>query len=283
MTLDISTLLLQKHPGKPANAEVVAKMLDSYGSQVAYAVSVRDLNVLESYYQKASLIPKTATMDAFGLREYILNGPLHGNENVIVCFDKNAKPHLLKRMNNEDEIHRVRIFAAASILNDHIMPFEVKGTHDNDACMLMPFYPATLTSLSLSHFVHGHGDTSLVEKLIGQMSVALEAMHSQDFCHMDIKPSNIAIDCEGNFVLIDVGSVAMVGEVTEATDLFLPKEDGGTYGRYVATEKRDWLMLALTVYSKVNDAWNGKDRVSQSVLDAFVQSTSFMAPFKQRY
>jgi serine/threonine protein kinase len=109
------------------------------------------------------------------------------------------------------------------------------------------------------------------------ISAALDALRAIGFCHMDIKPSNIAIEyCEGNFVLVDLlGSVAHIGDPTVSTELYLPVEDRGTYGRYVATEKRDWQMLSLTVYSKVvSDSWSGNNRIPERKLQEFLRTTT---------
>jgi serine/threonine protein kinase len=270
VTPDIETLLRQG--GRTSvQAPIVSAMLEHYGSQVAYAVSSRQINVLEDYYVKASKIPKTSTMRAIGCEGYIMNGPLHGNENLIICFDLEAKPHLLKRLNNEDERHRVYCFSQRKFCHPHVTSFEFRSGGGELAAMIMPIFPSTLHSLTLNQ-----GNSKIIGKLISQISEALEALHAIGYCHMDIKPSNIAIDNEGNFVLIDLGSVAPIGEPTESTDLYLPSEDGGTYGRYIATEKRDWLMLAITVYSKLNSSnWDGQNKISSNHLITYLQSCEY--------
>ncbi len=87
---------------------------------------------------------------------------------------------------------------------------------------------------------------------------------------MDIKPTNIAIDAEGNFILIDLGSVAEINAMTEVTDLYLPLEERAVYGRYRATERRDWLMLAITIFSKIEPAWDGMQRIHFRELEIFL-------------
>jgi serine/threonine protein kinase len=267
-TPDVKSLL-QTGGRRSIDDIVLAKMIDAYGAQVAYAVGARQVEVLEKYYVKASKIPKTTTMQSFGYSGYIINGPLHGNESLIICFDTNAKPNLLKRLYNEEEISRVRKFSDTAFNCEHVTRFTFTQSCTGDAVMMMPMYPATLHSLDISTRTG-----SIVGKLITHISVALDALHAIGFCHMDIKPSNIAIDYEGNLVLIDLGSVAQTGEPTESTELFLPVEDRGTSGRYVATEKRDWQMLSLTVYSKVaSDSWSGNNRIPERKLQEFLRTT----------
>ena len=40
------------------------------------------------------------------------------------------------------------------------------------------------------------------------MNDALTCLHKHEYAHMDVKPSNICINSNGDFVLIDLGSVA---------------------------------------------------------------------------
>jgi serine/threonine protein kinase len=220
---------------------------------------------------KASKIPKTTTMRSLGCEGYTIVGPLHGNENLIICFDEEARPHLFKRLSNEDEINRVHCFHLQQFRHPFVTSFQFRS-RGGIAAMIMPIFPSTLHSLTLDQ-----RHTEIFGKLISQISQALEALHAIQFCHMDIKPSNIAIDNEGNFVLIDLGSVAPIGEPTESTDLYLPSEDIGTYdGRFIATEKRDWLMFAMTIYSKLNSrSWDGQYRVSSNQLITYLQNFEF--------
>jgi hypothetical protein len=79
-TPDVKSLL-QTGGRRSIDDIVLAKMIDAYGAQVAYAVGARQVEVLEKYYVKASKIPKTTTLQSFGYSGYIINGPLCGNEN----------------------------------------------------------------------------------------------------------------------------------------------------------------------------------------------------------
>jgi serine/threonine protein kinase len=63
------------------------------------------------------------------------------------------------------------------------------------------------------------------EKLYHQMCQALEHFHRQGYLYADLKPSNICIDTDGNFILIDIGSVVKIGSSEEnihTTEYYLP-------------------------------------------------------------
>jgi serine/threonine protein kinase len=75
---------------------------------------------------------------------------------------------------------------------------------------------------------------------------------------MDIKPSNICIRENGNFVLIDLGSVVMKGSFSESTVVYVPRdfqprERLNPNNRYKAGGLNDWLMLGMTIAEKVYD------------------------------
>jgi serine/threonine protein kinase len=115
----------------------------------------------------------------------------------------------------------------------------------------MPRYPVTLEMLS--HPL----DTEAVSKLIQQLSTALALLHQFKLAHMDVKPSNIFVTSQGDFLLGDFGSVRRFGACTSATTAaFLPhekqcKDSSGTLlttASYVASSNHDWMMLGITVW-----------------------------------
>jgi serine/threonine protein kinase len=49
---------------------------------------------------------------------------------------------------------------------------------------------------------------------------ALEAFHSSNLSHCDIKPSNIMVDDEGDFVVIDLGGAVDFGRTVQMASPF---------------------------------------------------------------
>jgi serine/threonine protein kinase len=66
---------------------------------------------------------------------------------------------------------------------------------------------------------------------------------------MDIKPSNICITNDGDFVVADLGSVEQFGVASQSTDAYIPS-DHLRNGRR-ASQDTDWWMLAVTLCEKM--------------------------------
>jgi len=93
--------------------------------------------------------------------------------------------------------------------------------------------------------------TKLVDRFVNEISLGLEAIHTKGFAHMDVKPSNIAIERNGTFVLIDLGSCCRFGTQTSSTTAFVPAGHDDA-NRFESSAVFDWWMLAMTVFSKLN-------------------------------
>jgi serine/threonine protein kinase len=67
-------------------------------------------------------------------------------------------------------------------------------------------------------------DTVVVSKLFNQMMTCIEYLHTSNFVHMDIKPSNIFYNEFGDYYLGDFGSACKIGgRITSTTEAFSPK------------------------------------------------------------
>jgi hypothetical protein len=261
---------------------VVFTLLELYGTQALYLLKTENGDQLLQLYNLAGKYPKTRTMATFGLQGYTLNGPLQGKENVIVCFAADATPGLLKRLDNRDEIERMRNLEAKleeigethpNVTTFHMFPR--KGVSCSSACMVMPMYPATLTSF------HLYKCTTSIEiwpKFLRHMISALSWIHGFGFCHGDIKPSNIAINNAGEFVLIDLGSMCEERSMTESTELFLPVEEPIIYGLSSATRLKDLWMLAVTVCVKLRtDEEMITKRMTKTAIIAFLKNDAIFS------
>lgn len=69
-------------------------------------------------------------------------------------------------------------------------------------------------------------------------------MYDVGYAHMSIKPSNIFVDDDGNFMLGDLGSVARFERSTCSTKAYVPRD---VYSENMTSDAEvDWWMLALT-------------------------------------
>lgn len=131
-------------------------------------------------------------------------------------------------------------------LSPHIVEMEIVSVRKKNFA-IMPLMPTSLEQLLVIN-------SSDAERLYFQMKSALQALHRQrnrlririlylEFAHMDVKPANICINSAGDFVLIDFGSAARFGEVTQSTVTYIPHGLDPKYSRAAV----DWWMLAATV------------------------------------
>ena len=86
----------------------------------------------------------------------------------------------------------------------------------------------TLEEWCLEHTEQGYMDENCALKIIRQIAYALKEIHSRNMNHLDVKPSNIMIDCQHNnrAVLIDFGTAHIFSPESETTLDFLPVRSG---------------------------------------------------------
>jgi serine/threonine protein kinase len=116
----------------------------------------------------------------------------------------------------------------------------------------MPYFPSTLEYIPKL-------TKDIGSKLFTQISDALIFIHSLGYNHMDVKPSNICVRETGDFVLIDIGSMAKFWEFSSSTSPYVPPDFQPRVGRFESNNrfqaddkgKIDWLMLAMTIVEKV--------------------------------
>ena len=206
-----------------------------------------------SVYDQALALPYTQTakeLSADGTG-YMLNGTLiHGDESVNVCF-KEGVPCVMK-VCGHSEYARVCTWISACkdqgvVRSPYIIPIEAVQVLRGASAkyfFFMPLLPITLESLPET-------TTAVLLRLYNQMSDALKSLHAMGFAHMDVKPANILIANNGDFILADFGSIVPMGSRSESTPAYLPREMWNRErASPVASPMVDWWMLAVTVCEK---------------------------------
>lgn len=229
---------------------VVARCRRRFGSMVQQAVSENSSEVAQMAYEQAAALPQTNTEHQFQIEGIILNGPWNGcEEKLIICYQDTSVKLLKVLLSNE--MQRASTFLAklqGQRLNEFITPFELRSINEKNF-MIMPLYLSTLEP-------HPKLTISSGVKLFQQISQAIKFFHNLGLNHMDIKPSNICIRENGNFVLIDLGSVTMKHLFSESTVVYVPRDfqprdPRNLSSKYQAVDLNDWLMLGMVIAEKV--------------------------------
>jgi len=156
-------------------------------------------------------------------------------------------------------IDRFRLEAKtiARLQHPHILPLYDYGVEDDIIYLVMAY----VSGGSLADLMDkGKMPLSEIERILRQVSGALDYAHRQGVIHRDIKPDNILLDKEGNALLADFGIVKIVsGESDNNTNPALTQTGGlvGTpaymspeqgSGQSTITARADLYSLGVIIY-----------------------------------
>jgi serine/threonine protein kinase len=210
-----------------------------YSSQALLAVNEQNSTLALDVYDKTSRLPETSTVSALNIAGYRMNGPLLSGSELVICF-KGLESYILKGL-NDDEWENAKAFDVAfpEKSRPNIVDFTLYTRDDKKHYMIMPMFKTTLEPMPCIN------ETEAVQ-LWGDISKALNFIHSSEFAYMDVKPANICVN-DGKFVLIDLGSIVKFGKRSSSTPAYIPSDFTETKG----SAHCDWWMLAMTLSEKV--------------------------------
>ena len=254
--VQISELL--RRAGINAHKELIWRMRKREGLMVAQAENFGDEELAVHIYEAFLALPQTATAAELSVEGFKLNGPLIGNsDKVTICYKSEPNGsftiHVLKSLSAVEWTRGVQFKEAiGSARHPGVITFSLHRSASNKEMMIMPYYPCTVEP------VPDLAEREL-NQLWDQVSCALSFIHSHGFVHMDIKPSNICIDQNGLYILIDLGSVVPFGMKSSSTMCYLPSDMQPAAGEtsLVADQSVDWWMLAMVIAEKGGRAQPG--------------------------
>jgi serine/threonine protein kinase len=222
-----------------------------FTNQVLLALRTNNPNLAKHTYEMAELLPETQTAVRLKMQsDIIVDGSLYGDNNqfIQICFNKGI-PSVLKTVSPK-EYSGMKTLEDANVQHPHIiswtLPPKDASSKPNKCFVVMPLMPVTMENL--------YGiPRDMAEKLFIQIGSALTYLHTKQFVHMDVKPSNICIDSYGNFILIDLGSCCGIGYDSASTAGYYPTD----WEPNPARPETDWWMLSVTVFDKLNDVGKG--------------------------
>jgi hypothetical protein len=237
------------YPAAHIEASALLRARMKYAHLVTLALMERNPAVARVAYELGERLPSTTTVAALQAAGYQLDGLLCEGSALVVCY-KDESLYLLKSL-RDDEARRVRAFHEARSSSGggsispppipHITPYELLDSGGGRKhFMIMPKFCTALEPLA-------HLSVGGVTMVWEHMRQALEGLHAVGFAHADVKPANICLREGGlSAVLVDLGSVARLGEPTSSTTAYVPRD----MGRGRARTSLDWWMLAMTLAEK---------------------------------
>ena len=233
------------------NPHVVDRARRRFSSQMFLAIAEVNVHSAIEIYEQTLALPQTATEAILEFEGYEFNGSLYrGTENLIICF-KGTVPHLLKVLTQKEfdkGVSLSNVLGEETQTNPYLTTFKLRS-HAEKYFMIMPYYPSTLKHLKRLTLADG-------VRLFHQVRSAVDFLHSLNYNHMDIKSSNICLRENGDFMLVDLGSVVRKSESSESTVVYVPsdfqpRDKRNPNNKYTAEDVNDWLMLGITIAEKV--------------------------------
>ncbi|KAL3917093.1 MAG: hypothetical protein SGILL_004875 [Bacillariaceae sp.] len=215
-------------------------------------------------YYTASRIPRSATKIILRERGISVAQPFRASDPskaVLLHASKDGYPMILK------------VSAQESICHESTVMNKIQGDADKNNLVVIDevqFESATIetsdesggtsvrqvrSGLLMKHFqiTLAQIEIPLTETVLlkygNQLKRAVQHMHKNGYCHLDIKPSNVFL-LEGNCYLGDYGAAMPIGgEIVECTQNYYP-----TDFPFLAEKRTDYLLLAkslLEMYGEI--------------------------------
>jgi serine/threonine protein kinase len=273
--------LLAKGGVKRPERGVVQKMYRRFANRIQFQVDQQNSEAIANTYFDAKMLPSTTTQLDLKTFGYAIDGPLHEGSEISFCVRTADEVPEILTLKPLDDLEAERIIAFHGVVcnrqqHPHILPFSIVQLPNKPVYFISPCMPGTI------EVIQGARVESAVA-LWNQISSALDYIHSLNFAHMDVKPSNIFVTpAAARFVLGDLGSIACPGTITSATRPFVPTDFESISGnRFRAAFSIDWWMLAITVLDFVGACrvGDGNSDLSCNRVKELLSSSQFEGKF----
>jgi len=217
--------------------KVLTRIATHFSNRASF---VFDKNSAADLYEFVKRIPGSTTSSTIEEKAQVkLNGPYETESSAVLITgaDSEGRPILVKVLWSlgdkaiQSETDAVLILGLENprecLVPSKICSLEAKGKDlvsqnvfsGNHKCIIMPLYPSTL--LKMAHLL----PEIVIYREGMKIRKALKFIHEQGLVHMDVKPANIFVSSDGNWVLGDYGACVRIGDtVHSTTQAFFPEE-----------------------------------------------------------
>lgn len=250
----------------PPDDRIFGYIIANFSQEIDKVVSYQSEEGALNLYQKAKNIPQTGTVniirEVFG---YQIDGNYIPNTNLFLCFDSDLRPRLLKLIRDEAEVDRLRATGALNLVHPNIAKIDKILFQGSIGIIIMEIYSTTISQ------VKSFDQSRYFRKMYEDVCGALIHLHSQGQVFVDVKPDNICLDINGNFVLIDIGSIVADGSSdVNTTEAYLPQ------ARKVPVAKKDmdFIMLGFSMIEMLigRDLYRSFTRTINTLIDTLYDS-----------
>ncbi|KAL9645491.1 hypothetical protein ABK040_000557 [Willaertia magna] len=253
MTIDkFKELLLQSGVRRPKD-DVLKRIRLELSLKLQYVQTADEAYDLYNFVKSLPTTTTKATLEKdFGIK---LNGLLDSNQSaaIITGAFENGKPLVAKVLVTESEIKAVnhlglensidglvstKVFSNVTVEGEHVDHKMVSGKY---TLLVMPRFTTCLAAMQ--YLLHDN----VIFNGGQRIRQALKYIHDHNMVHMDVKPSNIFVNENGEWSLGDFGSCVPIGSmVTSCSECYLPER---VVGKHYARIGFDSYMLATSLLS----------------------------------
>lgn len=239
--------LLQQQGIYSPDTETLKYMVLNFGAAVNIWIAENNGAEIKELYITSARRIKTNTLRGIqgAIPGFALDGLVSGAPAGFRAAFEGLTPKVVKPVERQDDLDRLALFPPGGFCHENICDHKIIRSAGKSYAV-STHYPSTLECRPT---IDNSND---VDRIITDISSALQFLHSLGFCHFDVKPDNIGLWAGGCY-LIDLESVTAFDEISDAcTTAYLPTNCHHKRGNsYLSCKEHDFWMLALTVLRKV--------------------------------
>ena len=145
------------------------------------------------------------------IKEFYMRGISHRNMGMpSISVSNSQNVEQFNKLRNVFKREAKRLFILGKKNNPHIVKVHDSFDENNTSYYVMQYVNGSSFSDMLKRQNAPFDTGWLMDTLLPQVLEALDVMHKSKMLHLDIKPSNLMVDVNGNVLIIDFGSTKQI-------------------------------------------------------------------------